>query len=248
MNHYRSTLTQYHKVSTSTVLYWPSTIMYWPVPPSIDPVPPSTNCYRLLLTRHISTSTTPYWPTTTKWQPVATYTHPVPPSTNHYSFYWPSIIIYQPVPLHTDTEPPSINHYQPILLLLGDYRLLHSLPWVLFSFAWTSCVPSLFLKSALLSTAIQQTVEIQPSADSSCWSMLFQKVSCCKSISLLKAPCCKSISFLKGANRYLCLNPFVVQLLADTSIHVRLHNITRLYIFCGVVVVLYLQETIILFC
>ena len=37
-----------------------------------------------------------------------------------------------PVPLHTDPVPPSINQYQPILLLLGDYRVLHSLPRVLF--------------------------------------------------------------------------------------------------------------------
>ena len=46
--------------------------------------------------------------------------------------YWPCTIIHQPVPLHTDPVPPNINQYQPILLLLGDYRLLHSLLWVLF--------------------------------------------------------------------------------------------------------------------
>ena len=34
--------------------------------------------------------------------------------------------------LGTDPVPPSINQYQPILFLLGDYRLLHSLPRVLF--------------------------------------------------------------------------------------------------------------------
>ena len=84
-----------------------------PVPPSInkyrisDPVPSCINQYRLLLTQnhHVSIST---------------------------AFYWPSTIIYQPEPLHTDPVPPSINQYQPKLLLHGDYRLLHSLPWVLY--------------------------------------------------------------------------------------------------------------------
>ena len=48
------------------------------------------------------------------------------------SYHRPSTIIYQPVPPSIDQVPPSINQYQPILLLLGDYRLLHSLPWFLF--------------------------------------------------------------------------------------------------------------------
>ena len=51
------------------------------------------------------------------------------PST---AFYWPNTTKYQPVPLHTDLVPPNINQYQPILFFLGDYRLLHSLPRVLF--------------------------------------------------------------------------------------------------------------------
>ena len=59
--------------------------------------------------------------------------HQVPTAT---AFYWPSTIIWKPVPLHTDSVPPSINQYQPILLLLGDYRLLHSLPPVLFMAAF----------------------------------------------------------------------------------------------------------------
>ena len=107
INQYCLLLTQYHQVPTSTALYWPSTIIYQPVPLHIDPVPPSINQYRPILTQyhHISTSTAFYWPSTTK---------------------------YQPVPLHTDPVPPSINQYKPILLLLGDYRLLHSLPLVLF--------------------------------------------------------------------------------------------------------------------
>ena len=61
--------------------------------------------------------------------------HQVPTAT---AFYWPSTIIYQPVPLHTDPVPPSINLYQPILLLLGDNRLLYSLPRVLFAFLLVS--------------------------------------------------------------------------------------------------------------
>ena len=42
-------------------------------------------------------------------------------------------MIYQRVPLLTNPIPPSINQYQPILFLLEDYRLLHSLPRVLFN-------------------------------------------------------------------------------------------------------------------
>ena len=62
MSKYRSILTQYHKVSTSTNLYWPSTITYQPVPPSTDPVPPSTNQYHSILTRYhqVSTNTNLY--------------------------------------------------------------------------------------------------------------------------------------------------------------------------------------------
>ena len=121
--------------------------MYQPVLPSSDPVPPSTDRYCLLLNQyhHISTSTAPYWPSTTKYQSIPTYTDPVPSYMNQYhllltqyhqvptaaAFYWPSVIIYQPVPLLTDPVPPSIPQYQPIRLLLGDYRLLHSLPLVL---------------------------------------------------------------------------------------------------------------------
>ena len=118
-------MTWYHQVSTITALYWSGTTKYqqvltqyhqiWtstkkyqPVPTYTDPVPSCINQYRLLLTQY----------------------HQVPTAT---AFYWPSTIIYQPVPLHTDPVPPSINQYQPILLLLGDYRLLHSLPWVLSS-------------------------------------------------------------------------------------------------------------------
>ena len=63
-----------------------------------------------------------------QYQVIVTQYHQVPTST---AFCWPSAITYQPVPLHTDPVPPSINQYQPILFLLGDYRLLHSLPRVL---------------------------------------------------------------------------------------------------------------------
>ena len=107
---YRLLLTQYHQVPTSTAFYWTNTIIYQPVPLHIDPVPLSINQYRPILTQyhHISTSA---------------------------AFHWPSTAKYQPVPLHTDLVPPSINHFQPTLLLLGDYRLLHSLPWVLFELA-----------------------------------------------------------------------------------------------------------------
>ena len=50
--------------------------------------------------------------------------------------------MYQPVPPSTNPVTPSTNRnrllltqYQPILLGLGDYRLLHSLPWVMFRFS-----------------------------------------------------------------------------------------------------------------
>ena len=43
------------------------------------------------------------------------------------------------VPPSTDPVPTSTNQYPPILFLLEDYRLLHSLPWVLFEigFVWS---------------------------------------------------------------------------------------------------------------
>ena len=107
INQFWPILTQYHHVLTSTAFYWPSTTKYQPLPPSTDTVPSYINQYHFILT---------------KYHKVSTVT----------TFYRPSTIIYQPVPLHTDPVPPSINQYQPILLLLGDYRLLHSLPWVLF--------------------------------------------------------------------------------------------------------------------
>ena len=116
------TFSTWHRIlSALTALYWPSTAFYWPsttkyqpVPPSTDPVPSCINYYRPLLIQYHQVSTS-----------IATY--------------WPSAIIYQPVPPSTDPVTPSTNRnrllltqYQPILLGLGDYRLLHSLPWVLF--------------------------------------------------------------------------------------------------------------------
>ena len=109
--------TWHRKLSALTALYWPSTAFYWPsttkyqpVPPSTDPVPSCINYYRPLLIQYHQVSTS-----------IATY--------------WPSAIIYQPVPPSTDPVTPSTNRnrllltqYQPILLGLGDYRLLHSLP------------------------------------------------------------------------------------------------------------------------
>ena len=147
VNHYRLILIQNHQVPTSRAPYWPSTIMYQPVSPSSDPVPPSTDRYRLLLTQyhHISTSTAPYWHSTTKYQSIPTYNDPVPSYINQYRLlltqyhqvptsttsYWPSTTKYQPLPLSTDPVPSYINQCPPMLLLLEDYRLLHSLPWVL---------------------------------------------------------------------------------------------------------------------
>ena len=63
-NHYRLPLTQYHRVPTSTALYWHSTIIYQPVPFYTDPVLQSTNQYRPILTQYhqVLTSTTFYWP------------------------------------------------------------------------------------------------------------------------------------------------------------------------------------------
>ena len=114
------TFSTWHRIlSALTALYWPSTAFYWPsttkyqpVPPSTDPVPSCINYYRPLLIQYHQVSTS-----------IATY--------------WPSAIIYQPVPPCTDPVTPSTNRNgllltqcQPILLGLGDYRLLHSLPWV----------------------------------------------------------------------------------------------------------------------
>ena len=119
------TFSTWHRIlSALTALYWPSTAFYWPsttkyqpVPPSTDPVPSCINYYRPLLIQYHQVSTS-----------IATY--------------WPSAIIYQPVPPSTDPVTPSTNwnrllltQYQPILLGLGDYRLLHSLPWVMFRFS-----------------------------------------------------------------------------------------------------------------
>ena len=39
INQNRLLLTQYHKVLSSTALYWPSTVKYHPVPPYFDPQP-----------------------------------------------------------------------------------------------------------------------------------------------------------------------------------------------------------------
>ena len=124
------TFSTWHRIlSALTALYWPSTAFYWPsttkcqpVPPSTDPVPTCINYYHPLLIQYHQVSTS-----------IATY--------------WPSAIIYQPVPPSTDPVTPSTNRnrllltqYQPILLGLGDSRLLHSLPWVLFilrlKFGW----------------------------------------------------------------------------------------------------------------
>ena len=160
---YRPILTQYHHGSTITALYWSSATKYQQVEPHTDPVPSCINQYRLLLTQYhqVPTGTAFYWTNTIIYQPVPLLIDLVPLSINQYrplltqyhhistsaAFHWPSTAKYQPVPLHTDLVPPSISQYQPILLLLGDYRLLHSLPWVLlywifiwdaFSlFAWT---------------------------------------------------------------------------------------------------------------
>ena len=120
INHYRPVLIQYQQVPTSVAPYWPSMIIYQPVLLHTDPVPPSINQYQPILTQYhlVLTSTAFYWPSTTKYQPLPPFTDPVPS--------------YQPVPLYTDPLPPSSSQYQPILLLLGNYRLLHSLPRVLF--------------------------------------------------------------------------------------------------------------------
>ena len=73
-----------------------------------------------------------------KYRPVLPSTEPVPSYINQYcsilkqyhqvsintDLCWPSAIINQPVLPSTDPVPPAINQYQPILLLIGDYRLL----------------------------------------------------------------------------------------------------------------------------
>ena len=71
-------------------------------------------------------------PTTTKYQSIPTYIDPVQSYINQYCLL---LTQYHEAPTSTTPywpSPPSINHYKPILFLLGDYRLLHSLPRVLF--------------------------------------------------------------------------------------------------------------------
>jgi len=100
-NQYRPVLTQYHRVPTSTTLYWPNiqlfdgldhvnqifseSIPHWQkVPPCFDPVSPSTDQYHPILTHYpqVTTSAALYWPSTIKYQSVPPNTVPFPPSTN----------------------------------------------------------------------------------------------------------------------------------------------------------------------
>ena len=100
-NQYRPVLTQYHRVPTSTALYWPSiqwfdgldhinqifseSISHWqPEPPWFDPVSPSTDQYHPILTQYhqVTTSSALHRPSTIKYQSVPPNTDPVPPSTN----------------------------------------------------------------------------------------------------------------------------------------------------------------------
>ena len=85
---------------------------------------PSTTKYQSIF------NTVPYWPSTIICKPVPPSTYPVPPITNCCR-----LLLTKCHHISTSTAPywPSINQNQPILLLLGDYRLLHSLPWVLFN-------------------------------------------------------------------------------------------------------------------
>ena len=99
-NQYRPVLTQYHRVPTSTALYWPSiqwfdgwdhvnqifseSISHWqPVPPWFDPVSPSTDQYHPILTQYhqVTTSATLYRPSTIKYRS-ALPNNTVPSSTN----------------------------------------------------------------------------------------------------------------------------------------------------------------------
>ena len=82
-NQYRPVLTQYHRVPTSTALYWPSiqwfdgldhvnqifsvSTSHWqPVPLCFDPVSPNTDQYHPILTQYhqVTTSTALYRPST----------------------------------------------------------------------------------------------------------------------------------------------------------------------------------------
>ena len=102
-NQYRPVLTQYHRVPTSTALYWPSiqwfdgldhvnqifseSISHWqPVPPWLDPVSTNTDQYHPILTQYhqLITSAALYQPSRIKYQQVVPSTDPVPPNTNQY--------------------------------------------------------------------------------------------------------------------------------------------------------------------
>ena len=79
-NQYCPILTQYHRGSNITDLYWSTATKYQQEEPHTDPVPSWINQYRLLLTQY----------------------HQVLTST---SFYWLSAMTYQLVLFHTDLVP-----------------------------------------------------------------------------------------------------------------------------------------------
>ena len=92
---------------------------------------PNTFCpHRLILTLYhqVPTSTALNWPSTIMYQQLPPSTDPVPPSTNKYH---PLLTQYHPVSTSTALYWPRVPSSCP--WLPGDYRLLHSLPWVLFN-------------------------------------------------------------------------------------------------------------------
>ena len=115
-NQYRPVLTQYHRVPTSTALYWPSiqwfdgldhvnqifseSISHWqPVPPWFDPVSPSTDQHHPILTQYhqVTTSTALHRPSTkstNQYRLILAQFLQVPTSS---ALFWPSAIKYQSV-------------------------------------------------------------------------------------------------------------------------------------------------------
>ena len=123
-NQYRPVLTQYHRVPTSTTLYWPNiqlfdgldhvnqifseSIPHWQkVPPCFDPVSPSTDQYHPILTQYhrVPTSTALYWPSI-QWFDGLDHVNQI---------FSESISHWQPVPPCFDPVSPSTDQYHPIL-------------------------------------------------------------------------------------------------------------------------------------
>ena len=151
-NQYRPILTQYHRVPTSTALYWPSiqwfdgldhvnqifseSISHWqPVPPCFDPVSPSIDQYHPILVQYhqITTSAALYRPSTIRYQSVPPITDQVPQSTNPITS--PLQIQYHPVQTKTwkNIKCQIFAHQLDVISMHIWGRVWSGLPVILFN-------------------------------------------------------------------------------------------------------------------